>query len=347
MEKKNGDPEKKKINLYSKDEIIKIIEGYKKLNEDGQMQEFMGQAIQCRKCQGLPVEKRPFNRILNNLDLNADPLIEANKITEAYKAFQTKYDREFYEPIRFFDQFEGKDEELYKYVMDEQWSANRGLSIGVCGWTDATIFHSKPNPGIMIVGADWYPLRSQTAFIIERDDYSLLNPTKFLGKLFPGMGNEERSKKWEDILKRAGVYFTNAMLCYRPQTSKVGNQNIAPESFSYCQGHLEAQIRIIKPKLIITWGLQPALSMLRYISKQSSGDETARKLKELISSGFKFRKLGDFKDKSPFKIKSEWGEFHFHPLCHPSMPNRWGKQPDGSFLDYTNLRNWLGEPQWK
>jgi len=347
MKKKTGDPEEKKINLYTKDQIIKIIEGYKELNKYRQMQEFLDQAKKCRKCQGLPVEKRPFNRILNNLDLNADIQIEANKITDFYKAFQTKYGREFYEPVKFFDQFEGKNEEFYKYIMDEQWSENRGLSIGVCGWTDATIFHSKPNPEIMIVGADWYPLRSQAAFIIERDDYSLLNPTKFLGKLFPGMEHEERSKKWEDMLKKVGVYFTNAMLCYRPQTSKVGNQNIASESFLYCQDHLESQIRIVKPKLIITWGLQPALSILRFIDQQTAGKNIPKELQELLSSNFKFKELKKLEDMTPIKIQAPWGgDVYIHILCHPSMPNRWGKLDDNTFLDYSNLRKWLGEKQW-
>ena len=39
MEQKTSNSGKKEITLFNKEEIVKIIEGYKKLNDDGQMQD--------------------------------------------------------------------------------------------------------------------------------------------------------------------------------------------------------------------------------------------------------------------------------------------------------------------
>lgn len=327
---------------YNTGEIIKIIDGYKQLNENGRMGAFLSRVSGCRKCEGLPIEKRPLNRIVNSIDLTVDSSKEAERIEELYKDFALKFERKRYEPIDHFKQVEGGDAGFYQYVMNNFWPENTGLSIGVNGWTDASLLHSRTKPEIMLVGADWYPLRSQSTFLTEKDDDTFRNPGKFLSKLYPDLEADQRKKAWDVLLADYGIYFTNAMLCYRPQSGKVGNRNIAPESFHYCQMHLEEQIRIIKPKLIITWGLQPALSIIRYISSQKKESEIALKFRELVTSGFKFSKLGKMGLASPFQIQAEWGEFHFHPLCHPSMPNRWGKQ-DGTFLDYISLRKWLAE----
>jgi hypothetical protein len=341
-----------KIN-YGKEDIVKIILGYQKLGGDGRFREFLNKVKKCDLCDNDDIlySKRPLNRIVNNLDLNAKPEGEAEKILQRYESFQKRFDRK---PLSRFGEAEEirkldtvSDREFYEFVMKNNWPDDMGLSIGVCGWTDASMLLSKPNPEIMIIGADWYPLRSQSTFLTEREDHVLLNHMKFLSKLFPDKNNGERIEAWKTLFLKAGIYFTNAMLCYRPQTDKVGNQNIAPQSFLNCQEHLESQIKIIKPKLIITWGLQPALSILRYMAEQAAGSDISKELQELISGNFKFKELAKLNEMTPLKIPAPWGgDVYIHILCHPSMPNRWGKQPDGTFLDYSNLRKWLGGQQW-
>ncbi len=347
------DKSNRDLKYYSHDEIISIINKYKNHENLTGMEAFLKKAASCRKCETLADESQedddrrfervPLNRLVSPIDFNVTSSDLAIAIENHYKNFRNFFNRKYYEPISNFEILEGSNAEFHDYVMNRFFPERQGLSIGVCGWTDASMLRSKEKPEIMIIGADWYPLRSQPTFLIERDDESFLNPGGFLRKLLPAIPHEQFAEAWKDLLSKHGVYFTNAMLCYRPQSAKVGNRNIAPESFLYCQEHLEAQIRIISPKLIITWGLQPALSMLRYVSKLSSENDTTIKLKRLFTDGFKFRKLAEVGFSAPFKLMAEWGEFHFHPLCHPSMPNRWGKDANGLFHDYADLKKWLVE----
>jgi hypothetical protein len=329
--------------LYEKNEVVSIIEGYKSLNYDGAMQSFLHKASSCRKCEELPIKVRPINRLVNELHLDRTPEDEADEIIQRYDIFKKRFIRQPYNVIDEFNQYKENidDEKFYQEVMGNRWLINGGLSIGVCGWTDASILLSKGKHEIMIIAADWYPMRSQTTFIIEREDFIFRNQKNFPNKLFPGIQQEEKTEKWNDLLSKAGVYFTNAMLCYRPQTAKVGQTNISAKSFEFCQNLLKDQINIVKPKLIVTWGIQPAISAFNALLEIAQNKTTTEIIKKTFFSPFQLTKLGAHPELPPFRIPVEWGEVLLHPICHPSMPNRWGKQGNGQYLDYGRLQDWI------
>lgn len=330
--------------LYEKNKVVSIIEGYQSLNYNGAMQSFLYKASSCRKCEGLPINVRPINRLVNELHLDRKPGEEADKIIQSYDIFKKHFMRQPYSVIDKFNQCKESidDEQFYQEVMVDPWPIDGGLSIGVCGWTDASILLSKGKHEIMIVAADWYPMRSQNTFLIEREDSIFLKQKVFPNKLFSGIPQEEKTEKWKNLLSKAGIYFTNAMLCYRPQTDKVGQKNISVKSFEYCQNHLKDQINIVKPKLIVTWGVQPAISTFNALSEIAQNKNSTDIIKKTFFSPFQLTKLGTHPEKPPFKIHAEWGDVWFHPICHPSMPqNRWGKQSIGQYLDYGNLGNWI------
>jgi len=324
--------------VYSTDEIVSIIKGYRSLNSSGLMKKFIQSASSCSDCNKLP-KKIPINRLVNVLEFDNTPEEEAEKIKQRYIHFKKIFERQKYSPLKkeLFTHY-ADDKQFYEYVMGDQWPIEGGLSIGVCGWTDASILLSKGKHEIMIVAADWYPLLSQTSFIIEREDTRFLKYTKFTNKLFSGTQPKERNEKWEKLILQAGVYFTNAMLCYRPRIEKIKQNNISEKSFENCQSFLKDQIQIVKPKIIITWGVQPAISAMNALSELTKSRAITDSIKKTFFSPFQITKLGDLPNGPPFRIPVDWQGVLFHPLCHPAMPNRWGKQGPNQCLDYEKLK---------
>ena len=117
----------------------------------------------------------------------------------------------------------------------------------------------------------------------------------------------EMGNMWDELSQKAGIYFTNAMLCYRPGMSTRGTINISQRSFENCRKWLKIQIEIIKPELIITWGRQATLSVSHILSQKASVQSDRVKLDNIFSDGFKFSKLGKLKENEqpPFRIKIE------------------------------------------
>lgn len=320
--------------------LVQIIQKYGALGQKGEMAEFLARAKNCKECEKkiTSYKKRPLNRLVNDLDLR-DPEKEAERIVKRYEHFNDFFGREPLGRITKKGLTDLEEEVFYDSVMKKKecWPNDMSLSIGVCGWTDAGLFLHKSQfpPKIMIVASDWYPLLAQDTFLIEREDSKLLG-SGFAKLLF----SERASEEWSELLEKAGVYFTNAMLCYRPGKDKTGSTNLSMRSFNNCRGFLEAQIKIVKPDLLISWGVQATSSIFKILAKYAPDSMTANKLECYSANPFKEIKTSS--DEFPLQFKIGDNSLHFHPLYHPSSRRcHWGEKTGKIFQDYSKLKDWI------
>jgi len=320
--------------------LVDIIQKYGALGQKGEMAEFLARAKNCTECAETIASKKkcPLNLLVNDLD-PSDPEKEAKRIEDRYNDFNDFFGREPRNKITKKGLTDLKEEDFYDSVMIEKecWPKNMRLSIGVCGWTDAGLFLCKnqSQPKIMIVASDWYPLLAQNSFILEREDAKLIG-SGFAKLLFP----ERASEKWRELLEKAGVYFTNAMLCYRPGKDKIGSTNLSIRSFNNCRGFLEAQIKIVNPELLISWGVQATSSIFKILAKYAPDSMTANKMERYSSNPFKEIKTSI--DEFPLQIKIGDNNLHFHPLYHPASRRcHWGEKTGKISQDYSKLKDWI------
>lgn len=79
------------------------------------------------------------------------------------------------------------------------------------------------------------------------------------GRPFVGKAGQLLTKILSSVgISREEVYITNVVKCRPP-----GNRNPTPEEVGMCWPYLEAQIAIIRPKIIVTLGNVPTQSLLR------------------------------------------------------------------------------------
>lgn len=85
-------------------------------------------------------------------------------------------------------------------------------------------------------------------------------------------GSADPIQRAKRDLTELGVYFTNAMLCFRGGSAKVGNTSISSQSFEARNGFLWEQIRLVKPQLVITWGADAARYTIQALRQGGTGD---------------------------------------------------------------------------
>ena len=133
-------------------------------------------------------------------------------------------------------------------------------------------------------------LRAKTLMIGEAPGYH----EDMEGKPFIGNAGKILDKLLKEVnLSREEIYITNVLKCHPPK-----NRNPLPEEINSCIGYLYAQIKIIRPEIIITLG--------KFASK------------ELFSKvRIPFSKISDMHGKT-FEIKSSFGMVKIAAVYHPS-----------------------------
>ena len=162
-------------------------------------------------------------------------------------------------------------------------------------WTD---WFNRLNSKIMIVGQDWGPYDDMKKF------NNLLKKDKSNWKEIIELEKSNTKKLLENYIKESSnrkyslddIFITNAIMCARQGNSYRGNNIELKKSTINCSKHLISQIEIIKPKVILTLGYYPLMSLSKTLNF-----EINKTLKETI------------KNYSEIKID----KFVIIPLYHP------------------------------
>ncbi len=162
-------------------------------------------------------------------------------------------------------------------------------------WTD---WFNRLDSKIMIVGQDWGPYDDMKKF------NNLLKKDKSNWKEIIELEKSNTKKLLENYIKESSnrkyslddIFITNAIMCARQGNSYRGNNIELKKSTINCSKHLISQIEIIKPKVILTLGYYPLMSLSKTLNF-----EINKTLKETI------------KNYSEIKID----KFVIIPLYHP------------------------------
>ncbi len=183
-----------------------------------------------------------------------------------------------------------KDKSLINIYQDYEFCTNIP-SI----WTD---WFNRLDSKIMIVGQDWGPYDDMKKF------NNLLENDKSNWKEIIELEKSNTKKLLENYIKESSnrkyslndIFITNAIMCARQGNSYRGNNIELKKSTINCSKYLISQIEIIKPKVILTLGYYPLMSLSRTLNF-----EINKTLKETI------------KNYSEIKID----KFIIIPLYHP------------------------------
>lgn len=162
-------------------------------------------------------------------------------------------------------------------------------------WTD---WFNRLDSKIMIVGQDWGPYDDMKKF------NNLLKKDKSNWKEIIELEKSNTKKLLENYIKESSnrkyslddIFITNAIMCARQGNSYRGNNIELKKSTINCSKYLISQIEIIKPKVILTLGYYPLMSLSKTLNF-----EINKTLKETI------------KNYSEIKID----KFVIIPLYHP------------------------------
>ena len=152
--------------------------------------------------------------------------------------------------------------------MEEQAAALRALAqqIAVCPKCELAKTRTHAVPGEGNPSADIVFIGEGPGFYEDQQALPFVGPAgKFLDELLASIG-----------LRRADVFICNVLKCRPPD-----NRDPLPGEIAACKPWLDAQIEIIKPKVIVTLG---RFSMSRYFPGQSIGKihGQSRKLGDVI-----------------------------------------------------------------
>lgn len=144
-------------------------------------------------------------------------------------------------------------------------------------WTD---WFNRLNSEIMIIGQDWgpyYDMKKLNSMLNEDKsnwndliDFEKSSTKKILEKYI----NESSNNKYS----LDNIYVTNCIMCARQGEFYRGDNIDLKKSTLNCCEYLLRQINIIKPKVILTLGYYPLMSM-----SKSFGFKIEKTLKETIS----------------------------------------------------------------
>ena len=145
-------------------------------------------------------------------------------------------------------------------------------------WTD---WFNRLDSKIMIVGQDWGPYDDMKKF------NNLLKKDKSNWKEIIESEKSNTKKLLENYIKESSnrkyslddIFITNAIMCARQGNSYRGNNIELKKSTINCSKHLISQIEIIKPKVILTLGYYPLMSLSKTLNF-----EINKTLKETIKN---------------------------------------------------------------
>lgn len=130
-------------------------------------------------------------------------------------------------------------------------------------WTD---WYNRLDSEIMIIGQDWGPF-SDMQFLYDKyienpsqeNWKSLMEEEKsFTKKLLTKYLRESSNGRIKSL---DNIYITNAIMCARKGNNYRGNNIQLNKSTLNCKLFLKRQIEIVKPKVILTLGYYPLLSL--------------------------------------------------------------------------------------
>lgn len=127
-------------------------------------------------------------------------------------------------------------------------------------WTD---WFNRLDSKIMIIGQDWGPYNDMKKF------NNLLDSDKSNWKELIELEKSNTKKLLENFIKESSdkkyslddIFITNAIMCARQGNNYRGNNIDLRKSTINCSEHLQNQIEIIKPKVILTLGYYPLMSL--------------------------------------------------------------------------------------
>lgn len=202
-----------------------------------------------------------------------------------------------------------------------------GLSVGHCGWADLTarLRGAQLGEGVdaMILGADWYPITACSNFLLDRyheDDHTLANFMRELRKEAPRLPSD-----LDELFQQCRIYLGNTLLCYRTGWNKKGETNLSRRSFDHCRDHLARHVDALAPRVIVTFGREPARSVAHLVEGRTPAARGV--LAELRREPQLRKHMEAFyaADSEPRGIpcSRDSRDVVYVPLCHPSMPNRY------------------------
>ena len=127
-------------------------------------------------------------------------------------------------------------------------------------WTD---WFNRLDSDIMIIGQDWGPYSEIKMF------HELLNQDKSNWKELIELEKSNTKKMLEKYIKESSnnrysldnIYITNAIMCARQGDTYRGSNIDLKKSTLNCSDYLLKQIEIVKPKVILTLGYYPLMSL--------------------------------------------------------------------------------------
>lgn len=127
-------------------------------------------------------------------------------------------------------------------------------------WTD---WFNRLDSKIMIIGQDWGPYKEMQKL------HELLNENKSDWQEVIKLEKSQTKKVLEKYIEESSkgmyslndVYITNAIMCARQGENYRGNTIDLKKSTINCSEYLLKQIEIVKPKVILTLGYYPLLSL--------------------------------------------------------------------------------------
>lgn len=145
-------------------------------------------------------------------------------------------------------------------------------------WTD---WFNRLNSEIMIIGQDWGPYNDMKSL----NELYMLNPSKDNWKYLIEQEKSNTKKQLEYYIRASSknrysldnIFITNAIMCARKGTNYRGDNINLNQSSNNCSEYLVKQIEIVKPKVILTLGYYPILSL-----SKSYNFEIGENLKETI-----------------------------------------------------------------
>ena len=166
-----------------------------------------------------------------------------------------------------------KDCSLINLYKDNEFSKNIP-SI----WTD---WFNRLDSKIMIIGQDWGPYSDMKML----NELYMLNPSKENWKYLMEQEKSNTKKQLEYYIRESSnnkyslddIFITNAIMCARKGSNYRGNNIDLKKSTNNCRKYLVKQIEIVNPKVILTLGYYPILSL-----SKSYNFKIEKNLKETI-----------------------------------------------------------------
>ncbi len=178
--------------------------------------------------------------------------------------------------------FKCKEKSLINIYSDYSFSANIP-SI----WTD---WFNRLDSKIMIIGQDWGPYNDMKKL------NNLLKEDKSNWNELIESEKSNTKKILENYIKESSnsryslndIFITNAIMCARQEDNYRGNNIDLKKSTLNCSGFLLKQIEIVKPKVILTLGYYPLLSLSNLLNFdiEITLKETIRKYPEINKDGY-------------------------------------------------------------